>query len=114
MRLFRESGPGAFIKAKARVMFSPFVIAFLMMGLLLFAAAIYLILLSRHQKAATGEFSLVGALASVEAALEPEGAVLVHGELWRARTRAGVTVERGCRVRVVGASAHLLEVEPLA
>jgi membrane-bound serine protease (ClpP class) len=95
-------------------MFSPFVVVVLMLGLLLLAAAVYVIMLSRHHKAATGELGLVGALASVEATLEPEGAVLVHGELWRARTRAGVTVERGCRVRVVGASAHLLEVEPLA
>ena len=81
------------------------------MGLLLVAAAVYVILLSRHHKAATGEFALVGAQASVETALEPEGAVLVGGELWRARTRAGIRLERGCRVRVIGASAHLLEVE---
>lgn len=77
------------------------------------AAALYVIMLSRHHKAATGDLDLVGALASVETALEPEGAVLVRGELWRARTRAGLTIERGRRVRVVGASAHLLEVEPL-
>lgn len=95
-------------------MFSPFVVAILVLGLLLVAAAVYVIMLSRHHKAATGEFDLVGALASVEVTLKPEGAVLVQGELWRARTRAGVTIERGCRVRVVGASAHLLEVEPLA
>jgi membrane-bound serine protease (ClpP class) len=86
----------------------------LMAGLLLLiAAAVYVILLSRHHKAATGELELVGALASVEISLEPEGAVLVRGELWRARSRAGGVVERGSRVRVVGASAHLLEVEPL-
>lgn len=95
-------------------MSSPFLVAALVMGLLLMAATVYIVMLSRHHKAATGEFSLVGALASVETALEPEGAVLVRGELWRARTRGGASVERGCHVRVIGASAHLLEVEPLS
>jgi membrane-bound serine protease (ClpP class) len=95
-------------------MTSPFVVAALILGLLLIAAAVYIILLSRHHKAATGELDLIGAVAAVEMALEPEGAVLVRGELWRARARAGRTIERGSRVRVVGASAHLLEVEPLS
>ena len=94
-------------------MSTTFIVASVIAGLLLIAAALYVIMLSRHHKAATGDLNLVGALASVETALEPEGAVLVRGELWRARTRAGATIERGSRVRVVGASAHLLEVEPL-
>lgn len=55
---------------------------------------------------------MVGAAAVVETTLEPEGAVLVRGELWRARSRSGATVQRGGRVRIVGASGHLLEVEP--
>ena len=91
-----------------------FVVASLIAGLLLIAAAVYVIMLSRHHKSATGELKLIGALASVETALEPEGAVLVRGELWRARTLTGAAIARGSRVRVVGASAHLLEVEPLS
>lgn len=67
---------------------------------------------SRHKKAAMGGLELQGALASVETTLTPEGAVLVRGELWRARLRSGGTLERGRTVRVVGASEHLLEVEP--
>jgi membrane-bound serine protease (ClpP class) len=110
-----SAGLGAFVRTKARLsMSSPFAVAASILGLLLIAAAVYAMLLSRHHKAATGELDLIGAVAAVETALEPEGAVLVRGELWRARTRAGAKVERGCRVRVVGASAHLLEVEPLA
>lgn len=93
---------------------SPFVVAALILCVMLIAAALYLVILSRHHKSATGDFELIGALAFVEARLEPEGAVLVRGELWRARTRAGATVERGHRVRIVGARTHLLEVEPLA
>jgi membrane-bound serine protease (ClpP class) len=69
--------------------------------------------LSRHKKAGMGELDLVGARAFVETKLEPEGSVLVRGELWRARARTGATLESGRDVRVVGASRHLLEVEPM-
>ena len=69
---------------------------------------------SRHKKAAAGELNLIGAIASVETTLEPEGSVLIQGELWLARcSGAGTCIERGRTVRVVGASGHLLEVEPL-
>ena len=68
--------------------------------------------LSRHKKAGTGELNLVGAVAFAETNLEPEGSVLVRGELWRARVRSGATVQSGCDVRVVGARGYLLEVEP--
>ncbi len=91
---------------------SPIVIAVILVGLGSVIVPAAIIALSRHKKAATGELALVGALASVEKVLEPEGSVLVAGELWRARSRTGVIVNRGCHVRVVGASAHWLEVEP--
>jgi len=83
----------------------------------LFAAALVLalvvVVVSRHRKAATGELDLMGALATVETRLEPEGSVLIRGELWRARLRTGTNIERGRTVRIVGASNYLLEVEPL-
>ena len=65
---------------------------------------------SRHMKGARGVVALTGRVGAVVEALHPEGAVLVDGELWRARVRSGGSVERG-RVRVVGARGHLLEVE---
>jgi membrane-bound serine protease (ClpP class) len=68
---------------------------------------------SRHKKAGVGELDLLGARAIVETTLEPEGSVLVRGELWRARLCTGGKIERGRAVRVVGASQHLLEVEPV-
>lgn len=94
-----------------------YICAFLFAGF-----AVMLFLLWRHKKAGTGEVTLVGALASVEESLAPEGAVLVRGELWRARlkhsadaaqadARLSMIVERGSRVRVVGASGYLLEVK---
>jgi membrane-bound serine protease (ClpP class) len=85
--------------------------AALVAGLLL---ALIVVGLWRHKRAAGGDLHLLGAVASVETTLEPEGSVLVRGELWRARLRTGESVERGRTVRVVGASRHLLEVEPVA
>ncbi|MGB7924104.1 MAG: NfeD family protein [Pyrinomonadaceae bacterium] len=80
-------------------------------AVLLLALAL-IVALSRHKKAGTGDLDLIGATALVETNLEPEGSVLVRGELWRARSRTGATLESGSGVRVVGATRHLLEVEP--
>ena len=75
--------------------------------LLLIAAA------SRHKKRAVGSLRLIGSIARVETDLQPEGSVIIKGELWRARVRhMGEPLRRGCLARVVGASNHLLEVEP--
>ena len=90
-----------------------FIAAVLLCACLAVVAAIALA--SRHKKSATGQLDLIGAVASVETELEPEGSVLVRGELWRARLRTGRAHDggRGSRVRIVGASGHLLLVEPL-
>ena len=74
----------------------------------------YVVHASRQQKYSRLPLNLVGRVGSVERALDPEGFVLVGGELWRARVRGGVVVERGgLNVRVVGASGCVLEVEPI-
>lgn len=90
--------------------------ATVLMGALLIASlAVTVLVLSRRKKrAASGELDLIGSIATVERSLTPEGAVLVRGELWPARSGANVRVERGSRVCVTGASGHLLEVERLA
>ena len=85
---------------------------------ILFALALvlvaYVFVSSRHKKSSRLPFKVVGRVASVERPLSPEGFVLVDGELWPARTRAGEAVGKGRNnVRVVGASGHVLEVEPL-
>ncbi|HMF57849.1 MAG TPA: NfeD family protein [Pyrinomonadaceae bacterium] len=74
-------------------------------------AALFIAALSRHKKAGTGELNLIGARATVEKTLRPEGYIAVRGELWPARARAGETLESGSPVIVVGARGHLLEVE---
>jgi membrane protein implicated in regulation of membrane protease activity len=74
----------------------------------------YVIHASRQQKYSRAPLKLVGRVASVESTLAPEGFVLIGGELWRARVRGIGSVEHGgARVRVVGASGCVLEVEPL-
>ena len=93
---------------------SAFIISFhssaLIPILLLLLALVVLAALSRHKKRAARELELTGHVGLVVAALRPEGAVLIDGELWRACARAGDEIARG-RVRVVGARGHLLEVE---
>lgn len=77
-------------------------------------AALFIAALSRHKKAATGELHLIGARAVVEKALSPEGSILVGGEMWPARTRAGETLKTGSIVVIVGATGHLLEVKAVS
>jgi membrane-bound serine protease (ClpP class) len=61
--------------------------------------------------ARTGLEGLIGEIGVVRQALTPEGKILVHGELWRARSSRPVVP--GKRVRVVAADGLLLEVEAL-
>lgn len=90
--------------------------ALILTGLLALVVLLMLLLLvaamSRHRKAAMGELELIGATAAVETMLGPQGSVLVRGELWPARSSTGDTIERGRRVRIVGARGLLLQVEP--
>ena len=93
---------------------SALVISLLVLSAPFLALAGYVVHASRQRKYSRSPLNLVGRVASVERALEPEGFVLIEGELWRARVRGGAAVGRGgSRVRVVGASGCVLEVEPL-
>lgn len=70
------------------------------------------IALYRHKKASSRSIHVVGEAGEVASDLMPEGTVLVHGELWRARSGDGSTLNAGTRVRVGGIEGHLLVVEP--
>ncbi len=65
---------------------------------------------ARRRKARLGADALVGSVASAMEALNPEGHVLVEGEIWRAV--ASQPVPAGARLRVVGHEDFLLRVEP--
>lgn len=61
-------------------------------------------------KTATGSEAMVGEVGEVRAALDPEGKVFVHGELWNAR--AASSIAAGQSVRVIAVDGMFLEVEP--
>jgi membrane-bound serine protease (ClpP class) len=68
----------------------------------------------RRVPVVTGESELIGQIGVVRQALDPEGFVFVHGELWRARTD-GEPVPPGESVRVEGLDEGLtLRVAPAA
>ncbi len=67
--------------------------------------------ISRHQKSGSRAIKLIGEFATVETVLNPEGTVLVSGELWCAKSADGGAILSGLRVRVVGFQDHLALVE---
>jgi membrane protein implicated in regulation of membrane protease activity len=90
------------------------IVSLLMLSAPAVALFAYVIHASRQQKYSRRPLRLFGRVASVERALDPEGFVLIEGELWRARVRGEAVFERGGpRVRVVGARGCVLLVESL-
>ena len=65
---------------------------------------------ARRQKSRLGPSALVGCRASAMEPLNPEGHVLVEGEIWQAVSTAPVSA--GTPLRVVGLEQYLLHVEP--
>ena len=66
---------------------------------------------ARRRKARLGADAMVGSTASAMEPLNPEGHVLVEGEIWRAVCSEPAAV--GARLRVVGHEEFLLRVEPM-
>lgn len=73
-------------------------------------AVTYLVARAAKAPPCTGREGLIGEEGEAETALDPEGTVFVHGEVWRARARSPLPA--GTRVRVVGSEGLLLFVEP--
>ena len=65
---------------------------------------------ARRMKARLGADALIGSFASAMEPLNPEGHVLVEGEIWQAV--ANEPVAAGARLRVVGHEQYLLRVAP--
>jgi membrane-bound serine protease (ClpP class) len=70
------------------------------MALLVGFAAVKIVQV-RRAPVVTGDSELIGQVGVVRQALDPEGFVFVHGELWRARTN-GEPVRPGAEVRIEG------------
>jgi membrane-bound ClpP family serine protease len=66
---------------------------------------------SRRQKTRTDDRPLIGSGAVVDKQLSPEGAVLVHGELWNACSLRGQLIPSQTSVIVVGMRGHILMVD---
>ncbi len=69
-----------------------------------------LVVRARRSKVVTGSDGMIGAVGSASTALEPEGSVFVHGELWGAVASAPVAA--GTRIRVTAVDGLKLTVEP--
>jgi membrane-bound serine protease (ClpP class) len=67
--------------------------------------------LAQHKKSSSRTLNLIGAIGLVITDLDPEGSVIIDGELWRARTPNGSALTARVRVRVVGQKSHLVLVE---
>jgi len=66
---------------------------------------------ARHNKSMVGIDALLGQIAIVVKPLQPDGQVLVHGEIWEAHS--ATPVQRDARVRVTAVNGLTLNVEPL-
>jgi membrane-bound serine protease (ClpP class) len=89
-------------------------LAFAVTLALLFGFAAAKVIQVRRTRPQTGQEELVGQVGVVRRPLDPEGYVLVHGELWRARSTDG-PVPVGAPVEVTAVDDGLvLEVRPAA
>ncbi|HVP51157.1 MAG TPA: nodulation protein NfeD [Terriglobales bacterium] len=70
-----------------------------------------LVIKARRSKVVTGQQGLIGEVGVAQSALQPEGKVFVHGELWDAVSSANVAP--GARVLVKRVDGLRLEVEPM-
>ena len=71
---------------------------------------VYLVARAHSRRPGVGPEALIGEVGEAVEDLDPEGMVLVEGELWRARARGG-RVRRGEKVRVVEVDGLTLVVE---
>lgn len=83
----------------------------LALGLAALLLAIVSISLWKHKKSGIGRIQLLGARAYAQTDLDPEGAVLIAGESWRARSFDGTTIAAQAQVEVVQVEGHLLLVK---
>jgi membrane-bound ClpP family serine protease len=67
--------------------------------------------ISRRKKTMKDDLPLLGSSAIVDQSLNPEGTVIVRGELWNACSSHGQLIVAQTRVRVVRLRDHLLVVE---
>src|SRR5258705_11944768 len=90
---------------------------FLLIGVLTSVAALatlVVVALYLHKRAGAGDIKLIGELARVDTKLDPEGTVIVCGELWRARANGGGPTSTLARARAGGVEGISSRVQPSA
>jgi membrane-bound ClpP family serine protease len=76
----------------------------LLSGILISVAALatlVVVALYLHKRSGMGDVKLIGEIAQVDTKLDPEGTIIVCGELWRAKSKNGAHLSERTRVRVV-------------
>ncbi|MGE5543414.1 MAG: NfeD family protein [Bacillota bacterium] len=81
---------------------------------LFLVAVVYAIINIRRFSPIHGSDEFQTSRAIVTQDLNPEGLVMVQGEIWRASSPGGEVIPRGQRVKVVGREGMYLVVEPLS
>jgi membrane-bound ClpP family serine protease len=74
-------------------------------------SAALVIALYIHKRKGAGDIKLIGEIGRVDTKLDPEGTVIVCGELWGAKSKTDAVISTGARVRVVAFVGHLALVE---
>lgn len=82
----------------------------LVSGFFIFVAG--LVFRAQVSQPRTGADGLIGEVGKVSQKIDLEGKVFVHGELWQARSK--VPIDEGQKVRIVGVTNLVVEVEPLS
>lgn len=92
---------------------SPWLVAALAVGSLLYYGFALTVGLQSRDRIATTQRGLVGLVGETRGELKPEGPVFVKGALWRGRSADG-PIPPGTKVRVRGVDGLILRVEPEA
>lgn len=90
----------------------PLILTFAVASALLLVFAVGMAIEARRRPVATGAEELLTATGHALAAFEGEGRVLLHGEIWTARSQVPVAADQS--VQVVGRDGLTLLVEPVA
>ncbi len=86
----------------------------LIIGILLaclLVVSVIAVVRSQRRAPSTGRETMVGRSAVVQTALDPDGTVLMDGELWHATAREGTPVQPGARVTVAAIDGLTLTVK---
>jgi membrane-bound serine protease (ClpP class) len=85
----------------------------IILGVLFLAAVTYALINISRFNPVHGRDEFKSSRAIVTEDLDPEGRVMVQGEIWRACSKNGEVIPRGHRVKVLGREGMNLVVEPI-